>query len=224
MHTSKPDSVIQVIKEWPGNVADLEKAPTEISYSQSGNDWGYKIQSGAERHGGFKLLLDANTGRTQHDNIRLTSARSSLALTKLPVGKSASTVTTDYLRLLYNHLIQTLRERMILSLDNTPIQFVLTTPAIWSHQAQQATCTAAMEAGFASRPGDTLTMVSEPEAAASYCFKEIFSERKETESPLRVTSYRHPRSISTTVMVSENNGMVRLGNGWSSVMLAVVLS
>ena len=91
---------------------------------------------------------------------------SSYANTPLPAGKTAAETATDYLKLLYTHLMKTLRKRFIRTLDNTPIQFVLTTPAIWSHEAQNATCQAAKDAGFTSRAGDTLTMVSEPEAAA----------------------------------------------------------
>ena len=82
--------------------------------------------------------------------------------------------------------MKTLRQRFIRALDNTPIQFVLTTPVIWSHDAQNATCQAAKDAGFTSRVGDTLTMVSEPEAVASYCLKQIYHERSNSDSPLEV--------------------------------------
>jgi hypothetical protein len=120
--------------------------------------------------------------------------------------------------------MDTLQRRLILTLDSTPIQFVLTTPAIWSHEAQNTTCKAAKKAGFASRAGDTLSMVSEPEAAASYCLREIFSQNQDTASPLRVTSYRHLQSVSIVIMVSEHSGILRAGNESSFVMLAAVLS
>jgi len=119
----------------------------------------------------------------------------SYANTPLPAGKTAVEITTDYLKLLYAHLMRTLRQRLIRTLDNTPIQFVLTTPAIWSHEAQNATCQAAKDAGFTSRAGDTLTMVSEPEAAASYCLKEICHERSESDSPLEVGFLLPTRSV-----------------------------
>jgi molecular chaperone DnaK (HSP70) len=96
---------------------------------------------------------------------------------------------------LYAHLMQTLRERLGITLDSTPIQFVLTTPAIWSHEAQDATCDVAKEAGFMSRPGDTLWMVSEPEAAASYSIKEVYSQRKDTENPLKVGLFPLPTVV-----------------------------
>jgi hypothetical protein len=225
IHTTEPDFTnIQVIKSWPGGVGNFEKAPTEISYTSNGSAWGYEIRPGTERSSYFKLLLDANTTATQYDSPGLTSAHGSYSRTPLPAGKLATAVTTDYLRHLYNHLMDTLRRRLVLTLDNTPIQFVLTTPAIWSHGAQSATCEAAKRAGFTSRVGDTLSMVSEPEAAASYCLKEIFSQRKETQSPLRVTSTTVLGGVCVRVMVSENSGILRVGSESSSVMLAVVPS
>ncbi|PWW74262.1 actin-like ATPase domain-containing protein [Tuber magnatum] len=191
IHTTDPDyKNIEVIDSWPGRGnTNHEKVPTEISYSDSGATWGYGTPPGGLRHGFFKLLLDANAAATLYDNPRLAasnpqSMESSYANIPLPAGKTAVEVTTDYLKLLYSHLMETLRQRLIRTLDNTPIQFVLTTPAIWSHEAQNATCQAARDAGFASRAGDTLTMVSEPEAAASYCLKEIYHERSDTDSPL----------------------------------------
>jgi molecular chaperone DnaK (HSP70) len=138
------------------------------------------------RTGYFKLLLDKNSTTTQYDNPQLAGTPTSDPRISLPAGKSALVVTADYLRHLYAHLMETLRERLVITLDSTPIQFVLTTPAIWSHEAQDATCEAAKMAGFTSRPGDTLWMVSEPEAAASYCIKDVYAQRKDTESPLKV--------------------------------------
>ena len=190
IHTSDPDfDKIQVIKSWPGSVGNFEKAPTEISYTGNSSVWGYGIQPGAERSGYFKLLLDPKATATRYDSPGLTSDSGSYSKIPLPPGKSASAVTTDYLRHLYNHLMSTLRQKLAITISNTPIRFVLTTPAIWSHEAQNATCEAAKAAGFTSREGDTLSMVSEPEAAASYCLKEVFSQRRETENPLQVTSH-----------------------------------
>ncbi|KAK5120261.1 hypothetical protein LTR85_006467 [Meristemomyces frigidus] len=42
----------------------------------------------------------------------------------------------------------------------------LTVPAVWSDQARHATKAAAKAAGFGSRAGDTISVISEPEAAA----------------------------------------------------------
>ncbi|RPB00764.1 actin-like ATPase domain-containing protein [Choiromyces venosus 120613-1] len=191
IHTTEPDyKNIVVIDSWPGRGnTNHAKVSTEISYSNNGVTWGYDIPPDGVRHGFFKLLLDVNAAATQYDNPRLAasnprSMERSYARIPLPAGKTAVEITTDYLKLLYTHLMRTLSQRLIHTIDNTPIQFVLTTPAIWSHEAQNATCQAAKDAGFTSRAGDTLTMVSEPEAAASYCLKEICHERSNTENPL----------------------------------------
>ena len=180
-----------MIDSWPGrgNTNNV-KVPTEISYSDNGPTWGYDIPPNGIRHSFFKLLLDPKA-TTQYDNPRLaTSNPQSMGglygNIPLPAGKTAGETTTDYLKLLYTHLMMTLSRRLIHTLYNTPIQFVLTTPAIWSHEAQKATCQAAKDAGFTSRAGDTLTMVSEPEAAASYCLKEIYHKRSNSDSPLKV--------------------------------------
>jgi len=190
-----------VIDSWPGRGnTNHTKVPTEISYSDNGVTWGYEIPADGIRHGFFKLLLDVNAAATLYDNPRLAtsnpqSMESSYANIPLPAGKTAAETTTDYLKLLYTHLMETLRQRFIRTLYNTPIQFVLTTPAIWSHEAQNATCQAAKDAGFTSRAGDTLTMVSEPEAAASYCLKEIYHERSNSDSPLEVGFLLPRRSV-----------------------------
>ena len=193
IHTTEPDyKNIEVIDSWPGRGnTNHSKVPTEISYSHRGTTWGYDIPPDGIRHGFFKLLLDVNAAATQYDNPRLAtsnpqSMEGSYANIPLPAGKTAAETTTDYLKLLYTHLMETLRQRFGRTLYNTPIEFVLTRPAIWSHEAQNATRQAAKDAGFTSRAGDTLTMVSEPEAAASYCLREIYNERSNSGSPLKV--------------------------------------
>ncbi|PPJ53004.1 hypothetical protein CBER1_11214 [Cercospora berteroae] len=49
----------------------------------------------------------------------------------------------------------------------------LTVPAVWSDQAQNATKATAKEAGFGSRPGDSISLIPEPEAAAVAVLKNI---------------------------------------------------
>lgn len=44
-------------------------------------------------------------------------------------------------------------------------------PAIWSDRAQQETREAALRAGFGKRQFDSVSMISEPEAAALYALK-----------------------------------------------------
>lgn len=197
LHTDSPYFTdIEVIHTWPGQGGgsdldnrNLEKAPTEISYENPEPLWGYQLGPGSKRYGYFKLLLDAKTGATKYDDPGLGTAiddGNPNAQFQLPPNKSAFDVTADYLELLYGHIMGQLHKRVAVTLKSTPIQFVLTTPAIWSHEAQGVTLEAAKRAGFTTRPGDTISMISEPEAAASYCLRDVHSQRQDSESPLQV--------------------------------------
>ena len=118
-----------------------------------------------------KLLLDKNTPLTKFDDNSLRDLYGD-GLLNLPRGKTAQKVVEDYLRYLYRHLMHTLEKQLGQAvLKSTPIECYLTMPAIWSDQAQMATREAAKAAGFASRPGDTLAMIAEPEAAAIAAMK-----------------------------------------------------
>lgn len=105
----------------------------------------------------------------------------------LPTGKEAVDVVADYLSGLYKHTLA----RLALNygkefVDVTPIEFVLTVPAIWSDKARSLTKEAATRAGFGSRQDDKMRMVSEPEAAAIYTIKSTFDESKGTIQSLKV--------------------------------------
>lgn len=66
-----------------------------------------------------------------------------------------------YLSYLYKHMISILTERLSASIvKNTPIDFILTVPAIWSNAAKQKTETAAVRAGF--KGSKKIHLVSEP--------------------------------------------------------------
>jgi len=172
------------------------------------------------RYGWFKLLLDAKTAATLHDDPNLAKhfdPGNSKALVGLPPGKSAGDVTSDYLKLLYAHTMAFLRRRMPESLDDTPIHFILTTPAIWSEQAQSATCNAAKKAGFANRPKDRITMISEPEAAASYTLKDLNSRQSGSNNPLKICLFIDFCLILILIFI------IRWATRFSCVMLEVVL-
>lgn len=113
-----------------------------------------------------KLLLDASTRSAANDDPRLASQIDECRL-RLPRHRDARGVAADFLRELYAHL----ESRVVKNLgkqifDGTPMDVWLTVPAVWSDQAQNATKEAAFHAGFGARPGDTISVISEPEAAA----------------------------------------------------------
>jgi hypothetical protein len=89
-------------------------------------------------------------------------------------GRDAEKLVADYLNALTEHLLYTLREKLGESVvKNTPLEFVVTVPAIWSDLAkdktkkacQQAVQTLPLAAGSSKT---NIHLVSEPEAAAIY--------------------------------------------------------
>lgn len=124
---------------------------------------------GEYRYSNFKLGLEEKTPETRYDDPRLNHQ------IVLPTGKTAGDVCADYLELLNAHLLNVLEKDLghFLVLADTPIHYILTTPAAWSPLAQERTRDAASRAGMGSRPRDTLTMTTEPLAAATYALKEL---------------------------------------------------
>lgn len=171
---------IRVVKSWPGGGGgidnrNLDKAPTEISFEDGKTRWGYEIPQGTKRHSCFKLLLDKAASKRTYDDPNLATEDSGAVRPSLPDGKTVHDITFEYLRLLYENVMKQLRDHVPDTFDSTPIHFILTVPAIWSHAAQGATLDAAKRAQFDSRKGDKITMVSEPEAAGAYCLNEMNS-------------------------------------------------
>lgn len=167
---------INVITSWPDERGTSWKTPTRIAYvaenkELSSNQWGFSVTPRMKSYSWTKLLLDKNTPLTKFDDNSLRDLYGD-GLLNLPRGKTAQKVVEDYLRYLYRHLMHTLEKQLGQAvLKSTPIECYLTMPAIWSDQAQMATREAAKAAGFASRPGDTLAMIAEPEAAAIAAMK-----------------------------------------------------
>ncbi|KIW19726.1 hypothetical protein PV08_00300 [Exophiala spinifera] len=169
--TRKTWNDIVVINHWNGGPCDnTEKVPTRISYAAendfSEDKWGYAPKAGSKTCQWFKLLLDGKFKREDFDDPRLNTALGSKVM-HIPEGKTAQTVSTDFLRNMYRHLLQAIELELGPTLvEQTSFRFVITTPATWSNAARQATRKAAEDAGFGSRMGDEILMIAEPEAAA----------------------------------------------------------
>lgn len=117
-----------------------------------------------ERHRWFKLGLD-----TSLNHAPTGLSRNLLDVLAAPpaYGGSVEKLVTDYLTALRKHAEQVLRYKIPESaLHTTPIEFVLTIPAVWSESAQAKTRRCAEKAGLGL--GSALHMISEPEAAAMY--------------------------------------------------------
>lgn len=169
---------VQIVTEWPGNSGlnneFLEKVPSTIAYLHenenvaqnygiTGDIWGYELKSNLVSCSWTKLLLDQHARTTEYDDASLKNTVES-GLLRLPPGKKAADVVTDYLKKLYEHCMWILGKHYADLLVMTPIEFWFTMPAIWSLKAQKSTREAAIRAGFGSRPKDTIKMITEPEA------------------------------------------------------------
>lgn len=115
----------------------------------------------------FKLFLDKHTRQTYFDD-GYHPDRDSEGILKLPKGMTGQTVTREFLKCLYEYLMPKLEKTLTVEgLRKTPIQFWFTSPATWSDKANTLTQKAARYAGFGSRVGDRISMITEPEAAAT---------------------------------------------------------
>jgi hypothetical protein len=171
---------IHVIRTWPGKDGEW-KTPTRIAYASENqkvelkNDlWGYQVEPGMVSCSWTKLLLDSETKDTKFDDSSIRDAIDQGRL-RLPKSRDAQGVAADFLTCLYqymeNKLVKEFGSRALY--DSTPMDCWLTVPAVWSDYAQNATKAAAKAAGFGSRPGDTISVIPEPEAAAVAVLKNI---------------------------------------------------
>jgi hypothetical protein len=118
-------------------------------------------------------LLDRHAKRTDYDDQGLDDIDGA-GILELPPGKTAEQVVTDYLKQLYKHTMAEFNKMFHAhNMDVSPIKSYFTMPALWGIRAQNATRDAAIKAGFGTRPGDSVHMVREPEAAATACLNEL---------------------------------------------------
>ena len=121
----------------------------------------------------MKLLLDTSAETAEFDDPELKDATGlTTGIFRLPKNMTAEQVCQDYLSNVYRYIVKNLKMRMGEEVfASTPMECYVTTPAIWTDKAQTATRDAAMRAGFGSRPGDVIRMITEPEAAAIAALK-----------------------------------------------------
>ena len=177
---------IYIISSWPGPSRSGEaipKTPSCIAYKDENpavtgdaNAWGFWVTPRMKSYSWTKLLLDKSAKPTDYDDPTL-SKSAGLGLLQLPSGKQAQDASADFLSEIYRYIVEELEQRFSSEmLLLTPIEWIFTTPAIWSDTAKIATLGAAQKAGFGSRTSDSIRLMPEPEAAAiatiSMCHKE----------------------------------------------------
>jgi molecular chaperone DnaK (HSP70) len=180
-------SDIIIIKTWPGPARDTEtvfKTPSRIAYPADNRRigtqrWGFQVEPGMTAYTWTKLLLDQDTPLTKYDDAALEDA-SGMGILRLPEGKGAVEVVSDFLSEVYKHILKTIAKQITEeTLRITPLEFWFTVPAIWSDRAQDATRKAARLAGFGNTPGrsdDKIFMITEPEAAAIAALKKTTTD------------------------------------------------
>ncbi|KAF7585416.1 hypothetical protein BBP40_010968 [Aspergillus hancockii] len=141
---------IEVVAEWPGG-------------GNRTTPKGYGTGNLSEVLCGVKLLLD-ETQRTRYTP----SIKSKELLDK--EGKSPIEAVAAFLKKLVAHSKNVLCRRFGDAAKSMDIQFVLTVPAVWSDKAKHATLAAGLTAGILA---SHVSLISEPEAAALYCFNSM---------------------------------------------------
>ncbi|KAL8684197.1 MAG: hypothetical protein Q9224_006527, partial [Gallowayella concinna] len=114
-----------------------DKVPTEIQYNDQGYKWGFQIGDFGQRHQWFKLGLDPTQSRGTSD-----LAKKFLDPNAAPPAydHGPEDLTKDYLTALRSHAERVLRHKLPESaLESTPVEFIITVPAVWSERAQAST-------------------------------------------------------------------------------------
>ncbi|KAK8014234.1 hypothetical protein PG990_007530 [Apiospora arundinis] len=161
---------INFITSWPGNGREEGKVPTELWYADDDEEpsWGYEVPADCDPHRWFKLLLlhEDDLDPELRDSEFMVRGRNMMQ----SCGKTAVELVSDYLRLLWEHVMSTIEracgETVV---DALAIHIVITVPAIWKGYARQKMEEAARASGILAfrLAGDTkLTLASEPEVAA----------------------------------------------------------
>lgn len=177
---------IRVITDWPSGARRndaLEKVPSRIALAKENdelleNKYGYNVAPLMKQYTWFKLLLDRHVSRTDYDDGYLQDENFEGVL-QLPRDMGAEELMAEYLRCLYQHIMSKL-ERVLSrdALNDRSIQFWFTTPATWSDRANASTRKAAEAAGFGERRDDKISMIAEPEAAATAILTARVEERQ----------------------------------------------
>ncbi|KAJ5673177.1 hypothetical protein N7507_002304 [Penicillium longicatenatum] len=168
---------INVIRTWPGPSREQDetwKTPSRIAYGTENPlidgatiKWGYMVVPKMKSYTWTKLLLSPETSHPQRsqENVDILEGDGLMRIPDFKQG--AQDVCADYLRGIYEHIIFFLEQRLTPEIIKvTALDFWFTVPAIWSDKAKHDTYLAVTAAGFGSRPGDLISMITEPEAAA----------------------------------------------------------
>jgi hypothetical protein len=170
---------VSVIRIWPSrNNQYVEKTPSILAYNKNPPLWGGNVRPNDEPQiAHFKLGLQEDI--TTHYYSELLGPTHSKPILggylsnhnwkhpKLPEMKAVD-YTRDYLARINEYVTNEILPTRFGAkfLQNQALSYVITVPAIWSDKAKQQTRQAAEAAGI---DRNSLTLITEPEAAALYC-------------------------------------------------------
>jgi hypothetical protein len=155
-----------LITEYPDLEGDAEgkasdKVPNKLAYTSTGIIWGFQVSEDEDHYAEFKLGLNSVKATTSSVAKQFKSTNS----LKIDDRHNARKLTTDYLCALRKHIVHVLNNKVGTTvLETTPIEWVITVPAIWSPSAESHTLNCAREAGLEGK----ITVISEPEAAITF--------------------------------------------------------
>ncbi|KAL5012577.1 hypothetical protein ScPMuIL_011128 [Solemya velum] len=146
---------------------DAENSYSELALDNEHHKWYYFRR--------FKMMLHDKMGLKRHIELEDETGKF------LP----AMTVFSLAIEFLKNDLVQNCKDKLT-DIYERDIQWVLTTPAIWTDVAKQFMREAAIKAGIS---GDSLDIALEPEAASIYC-RHIPLQRKEKGGKTSVETFK----------------------------------
>lgn len=180
--STSPNDIV-IVSSWETEdiprSTDLHKVPSVLTYNSSGEvtSWGYRLDEERNAISWFKLCLSEKASRTLA--IEQPDRNQRLQLLLKNFNKEPVDIVADYLRCLWEHVKEDIEEKTNQWLwENIQLKIVLTVPATWDHKAQEMTRKAAEQAGLTERPGTTLELIGEPEAAALEVFTEMRIQRR----------------------------------------------
>lgn len=109
-------------------------------------------------------------------------------LMRTPKGHTSYSLCEEFLACLYPHIMDAVKRHHSSAIDETPIEFVFSAPAEWGDEYKAKLRNAATAAGFATRMGDKISMIDEPEAAALLTF-ECYKKSTQIDSVFKVCGY-----------------------------------
>ena len=111
----------------------------------------------------FKLDINADEKTGQNSYLSITYP-DAMALSP-DYSRKSTDMTRDFLKGIHDHSVSTLKSQITAAIfGTTPVEYILTVPAIWSDAAKETTKACTVAAGLIG----PIHMMSEPEAAVAY--------------------------------------------------------